>query len=489
MTPSLLLSLRRGASYVEEAAGAFVAVGGRPVMRVTGVSDTTRAALLALDSTGADEMALSERTLEAAGPAALAELHFCLDRLAELRLVSRSAHLDGIRLATLESYTDRARSSHAIDGPWRLSRFAHVRREADDLVLDSPLCPGRVVVHDPRVLLVLHVLGDAVSAATVRERVASQGVELPGPAIDRLLLLLAVAGMISPAGAGGLLAEDDGALRFWEFHDLVFHTESRTARPDRLLGATFRFAGKVDPPPACKPVRPEGGVPLHVPDIDALARLDRPFTSVYETRSSVRSYGSTPIALEQLGEFLYRVARVTSRERRDIDGPAGRYAFEVARRPYPSGGALYELELYVAVRRCDGLAAGGYYYDPVGHRLVPETEAGAADLHRLCERAGWATGIPPEEVQVLFAVAARFPRVAWKYSAIAYSVVLKNLGALYQSMYLVATAMDLAPCAVGSGDWEAFARAFGRPTYDETSVGEFLLGSRPPHRATRATRP
>ena len=483
MRPSLLLSLRPGASYVDEPE-AFVAVDGRPVMRLAGVSETTRAALRALGGTGADEATLTDRALAAAGPVALAELHFCLDRLAELGLVSRSAHLDGVRLATFESSTEGAGLSFQadLDGEWRLSRFAHVRRQDGDLVLDSPLSPGRVVVHDPRVLGVLHALAGPISAAEVRGRAASAGTELGGPAVDRLLLLLAGAGMISPVGAGGSQAEDDGGLRFWEFHDLVFHAESRTGRPDRLLGATFRFAGQVDPPPACRPVSGHGGIPLHVPDLDALARHDRPFTSVHESRSSVRSYDSTPIALEQLGEFLYRVARVTSRERRQIDGPAGPYMFEVARRPYPGGGALYELELYLAVRRCRGVAAGGYYYDPVGHRLLPQPQARTADLDRLWERAGWATGIAPEDVQVLFVVAARFPRVAWKYSAIAYSVVLKDVGALYQSMYLVATAMDLAPCAVGSGDWQVFARAFGRPSDEETSVGEFLLGSRPPNR-------
>jgi hypothetical protein len=45
-------------------------------------------------------------------------------------------------------------------------------------------------------------------------------------------------------------------------------------------------------------------------------------------------------------------------------------------------------------------------------------------------------------------------------------------------MYLVATAMDLAPCGVGCGDADLFARAVGTNYYDETSVGEFLLGSK-----------
>ena len=44
-------------------------------------------------------------------------------------------------------------------------------------------------------------------------------------------------------------------------------------------------------------------------------------------------------------------------------------------------------------------------------------------------------------------------------------------------MYLVATAMHLAPCALGGGNSAAFAQAAGTNEFDESSVGEFLLGS------------
>jgi SagB-type dehydrogenase family enzyme len=80
--------------------------------------------------------------------------------------------------------------------------------------------------------------------------------------------------------------------------------------------------------------------------------------------------------------------------------------------------------------------------------------------------------------QVVITIAARFQRLSWKYESIAYSVLLKDVGVLYQTMYLVATAMALAPCALGGGDSDLFAAAAGLDYYSETSVGEFLLGSR-----------
>jgi oxazoline/thiazoline dehydrogenase len=79
---------------------------------------------------------------------------------------------------------------------------------------------------------------------------------------------------------------------------------------------------------------------------------------------------------------------------------------------------------------------------------------------------------------VLVILAARFPRLAWKYESIAYSLILKHVGVLYQTMYLAATAMGLAACAVGGGDSDLFCQAAGTQYAAETSVGEFLLGSR-----------
>ncbi|MFB2837768.1 nitroreductase family protein [Floridanema evergladense] len=59
-----------------------------------------------------------------------------------------------------------------------------------------------------------------------------------------------------------------------------------------------------------------------------------------------------------------------------------------------------------------------------------------------------------------------------------YSSILKNVGAVFQTMYLVATSLDLAPCAIGCGNADLFASAFGTDYYTESSVGEFALSSR-----------
>jgi SagB-type dehydrogenase family enzyme len=129
------------------------------------------------------------------------------------------------------------------------------------------------------------------------------------------------------------------------------------------------------------------------------------------------------------------------------------------------------------VKRCQGLDSGLYRYNPHEHQLehlAPIT----SDLESMVWYAAAAMGKSMEKdaIQVLLLITSRFPRLSWKYQSMAYATTLKGLGCLYQTLYLVATAMDLAPCAIGSGDSELFASATGIDYYEEPLIGEFVVG-------------
>jgi SagB-type dehydrogenase family enzyme len=134
------------------------------------------------------------------------------------------------------------------------------------------------------------------------------------------------------------------------------------------------------------------------------------------------------------------------------------------------------LEVYAAIQVCCPLAPGLYHYDAAGHRLI-RLQGGTPEVAALLRDAAESTATHEHTLQVLLILTARFPRVAWKYESIAYALTLKHVGVLYQTMYLTATAMGLAPCAIGGGDADLFARAASTDYYAETSVGEFLLGN------------
>ena len=143
-------------------------------------------------------------------------------------------------------------------------------------------------------------------------------------------------------------------------------------------------------------------------------------------------------------------------------------------RPYPSGGSSYELELYLAVDKCEGLPRGFYHYDAGDHALVP-IEVRAAELDAVLNGAEFAMGAAAAP-QVLITIAARFSRTSWKYSSIAYSLILKDVGVLLQTFYLMATDMGLGGCAVGTVNIELFAKMTGIELHAEGAVGQFALG-------------
>jgi SagB-type dehydrogenase family enzyme len=149
--------------------------------------------------------------------------------------------------------------------------------------------------------------------------------------------------------------------------------------------------------------------------------------------------------------------------------------YQVTSRPYPSAGTIYDLEIYVTVNICAGLAGGLYHYNPLEHNLHKLSGRNAAVDTLICNSV--VAGALTCEPQLVIILASRFQRNSWKYSSIAYALTLQNVGVLYQTMYLVATAMRLAPCALGSGNSALFAEAAGTSALAESSVGEFLLGS------------
>lgn len=417
----------------------------------------------------ADELA----ALVHADDGSFATLYYRLKQWEKWRLLRYTLVIGGAAFLTVEPIGQ----AFAIEpGPvaeharFALSRFALCRRSDGDLTLESPLSHARVVLAPQAGAL----LGGLVQPRSAGELATQLGMSV-GDARD-LLSLLASQGLLSAVGDDGVLAESaDQTLQQWNFHDLLFHARSRTGRQDYAFGATFRFLGAIEPQPAVKPPMSPDVIALHKADIEQLKAGDQPFTRILEERCSVREYGDQPISLAQLGEFLYRVARVRAIVPR-YSRPG--MVYEASNRPYPGGGAGYELELYLTVNTCDGLAAGLYHYDPLNHQLE-RLSGRTAHLEQLLSDA-WTSAAQLCTPQVLITYASRFQRMGWKYDAMAYAATLKNVGALYQTMYLVATAMNLAPCGLGSGNSDLLAQAAGLDYLKESSVGEFMLGSRRP---------
>jgi len=349
-----------------------------------------------------------------------------------------------------------------------LSRFAYLRRRGSDLVLESPRSPALFRIADPRIAAALAALTAPQKVSKLRQEKDFVGLALLGLLVDCEILFKA-----KPKSDGLRPDEGDENLVVWDFHDLLFHTRSTEGRQANLLGGRFPYVGKIAPPPAVR--APWGGTAI---DLQGFAGgAASPLAALLRARRSVRDFDEAkPITLAELARFLDAAARVQSKWTTPFDFGDGTVGPDLnyTSRPYPSAGSAYELELYLTVNACEGLARGLYHYDADRHALVP-IEARAPELEAQLAAASFAMDTPGLP-QILITIAARFNRIAWKYSALAYSLVLKDVGVLLQTLYLAATDMGLGGCAIGTSNIDLFAKMTGQPFHVEGPVGQFALG-------------
>ena len=378
----------------------------------------------------------------------VADLHCCdpQRRLATLRPHSAIFNLDA-------SLARHARRSNR----WVLSRFAYLQREDSGLVLKCPEASCDIELDDPDMVRWIH--DASVSVFPEPESVQAE-----------VLSLLVNLGFVDDPDK-----EEPASRQMWEFHDRLFHFQTRRYEDFKFYGGTYRFrepsgdeyVERLPSPPTIRTPHDGDTIKLLVPETTA----SRPLLEIMESRRSQREMGDVPVSLDQVATLLYRVARVTRR----IPG-------DLVLRPYPSGGAIHELEFYLAVRVCQGLTAGFYHYRSDVHVMTHlpgrNAEQAAAAMMLDCAQAWQRKDNPP---QCLIVISSRLPRLAWKYSATAYRISLMNAGCVLQSLYLVATDIGLNGSAAGLGRPDLFAQATGVSSWEETSIAEFGFGSRPLH--------
>jgi SagB-type dehydrogenase family enzyme len=351
-----------------------------------------------------------------------------------------------------------------------LSRFAYMRRRGNELVLESPRAGALFRICDPGIAAALAELSTPQKLKQLRQRHGFPGNEFLALLVDCYILFK----LDAATGENLRSAEGDDDLALWDFHDFLFHARSTEGRHANPLGGTYPNAGLMTPLPAIRPRWPGQTIDLRAfaaPPAEETSQL----AALLRQRHSTRSFDDKrPVTLAELAQFLDGSARVVSQAITAADESAGIPAMTYTARPYPSAGASYELELYLAVKNCEGLAPGFYHYDAGEHALTPIDVPDNA-LAAVLTGAQYAMGAD-DTPQLLITIAARFGRVSWKYSALAYSLVLKDAGVLLQTFYLLATAMGLGGCAIGIANIDLFAKMSGLDIHVEGPLGQFALG-------------
>ncbi|MFI6507307.1 SagB family peptide dehydrogenase [Streptosporangium sp. NPDC050855] len=461
MNPTLVSRLRRDVSFT----GEHLDVAGRAVELRT-LTPGQGAALKLLADGDHDDAELAVAVTALDGESGLLRWHMLLRGLNASGLVEHAVREGGRtgevgEIRQIRQIIARLRLvgrgatllAPAPAGPARLSRFAEAR-----------IVDGMPTLQAPGRHLAVEL---APRAAGLIGELAAWSTGVPAP----VLRLLATAGLLAPGGPQEDVETTERSHAQWHPGDLAFHARTRTPASASGYGGTHPLGDRFPPEPVSPAPAGTRTVALPVPDLERIAAADPSFTEVLERRRSIRAHDmDAPITLDQLGELLYR----SLRRRGTMTGGDGQ---ELADRPYPSGGAVHELEVYPLVTACEGVPAGLWHYATDRHELELVAEPDKATAALVSEARGAA--MLEADPQVVLLVAARFGRVMWKYETVAYPLVLKHVGVLYQTLYLVATAMNLAVCGLGGGDTAAFATASGRDPLLEGTVGELVLGSRP----------
>lgn len=184
-------------------------------------------------------------------------------------------------------------------------------------------------------------------------------------------------------------------------------------------------------------------------------RLDR----ALDGRASRAPDRCAPVSLQTAATILHHAyaARQTTRG---------------VRRPVPSAGALYPLELYAACPAVDAAPRGLLHYDPFAHRLE--------QLHGRDAVAELAAGLPDpsplEHAALVLVVTAVVWRSRFKYGARGYRFALLEAGHLAQTVLLACAALRLPALPIGGFFDRRVDAAVGVNGVDELSLYVLVVG-------------
>jgi SagB-type dehydrogenase family enzyme len=257
-------------------------------------------------------------------------------------------------------------------------------------------------------------------------------------------------------------ASEDPFIRYtkmWDPIDLAMQRQ-------RSYGGSYPMSERVgDSPEPIKHMKGISSVKLPVPQ--NTFQNSSGLLEILEVRKSNRQYGNRYLKLDELSNFLYHSARV----KKIVKSKNG----TLTRRPYPSGGARYALEIYVANNRIREIKKGIHFYDPLHHQLnlISENSTYRRKFNIFTRDVSTAVSRDPDVVLIITAV---FARTMWKYDKLSLSLILSDLGCLYQTMYLVATQMNLSPCPIGKTQEKLVKDWLSLNWFEESHIGTFLLG-------------
>jgi SagB-type dehydrogenase family enzyme len=330
-----------------------------------------------------------------------------------------------------------------------VSEFATVSWHTARVEITSTISGAKFATDNFDLIRVLHAFAEPKTVQEVIREFNAYEPEQIARCIDELI----EAEVLITASAG-----EPGRQHYWDRNALAFHWSSR--RPSYHINPVHASAAIATP-------RSPNTISL----VCGSAEKGRDLIDVLDARRSWRTWPKMPICFEAFSRFLWLSARnraIPQEETKD----------NYVSRPYPSGGAAYSLELYpvIAPEAVESITAGLYRYIPEIHVLEKISEK-SADYLPFLESAGRSAGT--SAAPIVFVITSHFAKQSEMYGHLAYSLLLKEVGCLFQTFYLVGEYLGFAPCALGGGTpIGLLARLCNTTELAEPVIGEFIIGPR-----------
>ena len=197
----------------------------------------------------------------------------------------------------------------------------------------------------------------------------------------------------------------------------------------------------------------------------ALCKMSTLLETVLLNRRSIRAYSGAAISIEQLAKILSLGCGISGKQ--NINESKDLYL-----RAYPSGGALYPLEIYLTIFNVPGINKGLYHYNVKNNSLENLI---SSDLKKELMKSIMYPEIVSES-SVILLISAMFPRTMTKYGERGYRFVLLEAGHLAQNVYLIATALGLGCVSIGGFIDDELNSLIGLDGVNEAVIYTIILG-------------
>lgn len=188
---------------------------------------------------------------------------------------------------------------------------------------------------------------------------------------------------------------------------------------------------------------PQSWIQIHFKTYPRLNRIplsskigqDKIIANIINSRRSIRKFSGKPITYDDLSYLLYASCGLRNLSK----------SLNESKRPYPSAGARYPLEIYPLILNCKGIKNGLYHYSVKENSLEVLLEE---DLQKWLNKAfgkeEWL-----KNIAALFLITGVLGRTHIKYGDRGYRYILIEAGHLAQNLCLLATELGLGSCPIG----------------------------------------